>query len=250
MNVISIARIAFNRLRYGRGVAAPRKPTSEQLAFYGRLVGPGSLVFDVGANVGDKAAVFLALGAHVVAFEPQPVCAKTLRKRFVGNRNLEVVEEGVADEPGELSMSVCASAKTISTFSPDWKEGRFRDFRWDEEIVVPVTTLDEAIERFGMPSFVKIDVEGFEESVLEGLSAPAGTLSFEFAREFADKTARCLELATKIGYRGFSVALGEEPALITAGWMDTESIITFIRESDDESLWGDIYARLEDPRSS
>jgi FkbM family methyltransferase len=243
MDVSAIPGIALRRLRYGRGVAAPKKPTSEQLAFFGQLAGPGSLVFDVGSNVGDKAAIFLALGARVVAFEPQPMCLRLLRKRFRGDPDIEIVDAGIADKTGQLTMSVCASAKTISTFSPDWKDGRFRDFRWDEQVVVPVITLDAAIQRFGVPDHTKVDVEGFEESVLAGLTQKAGTLSFEFAWEFIDKTARCLNLVGRIGYGEFNIALGEDPEFIGPGWMTAAEVLAFIRDSADQLLWGDVYAR-------
>lgn len=42
---------------------------------YRPLVQPGDLVFDVGAHLGDRAAAFAALGARVVALEPQPQVA-------------------------------------------------------------------------------------------------------------------------------------------------------------------------------
>jgi FkbM family methyltransferase len=244
VELTTAARIALNRLKYGRGVAAPKQPTPEQMDFFGRFVREGSLAFDVGSNVGDKAAIFLALGARVVAFEPQPVCTKMLRRRFRGDPRIEIVEEGLAEEAGELTMSVCASAKTISTFSSDWKDGRFRDtFRWNEEIAVRVDTLDAAIRRFGVPGFVKIDVEGFEESVLAGLSQAAGALSFEFVREFGDKTARCLDLATRIGYADFNISLGEELQFVSSGWMSASEVIAYIQGSGDELLQGDVYAR-------
>ena len=43
--------------------------------------------------------------------------------------------------------------------------------RWDSSIV-PATTLDELIAAYGIPAFVKIDVEGMEHEVLAGLSQP------------------------------------------------------------------------------
>jgi FkbM family methyltransferase len=43
-----------------------------------------------------------------------------------------------------------------------------------------MTTLDELIGKHGVPVFIKIDVEGFEEAVLQGLSQPVRALSFEF----------------------------------------------------------------------
>jgi len=239
-----MAGIAVRRLRYGRGIAGPLRPRPDEVAFFERLVGRGDLlVFDVGANVGDKTAVFLELGARVVAFEPQPLCLRLIHKRFRDDSRVTIVEEGVADSPGILTMSVCDSAKTISTFAPEWKEGRFNNFRWSEQIEVPVITLDEAIERYGTPVFTKIDVEGFEESVLLGLGKSTGILSFEFVREFADATRRCLDRAVAIGYTEFNLTLGSVPEFLAAEWMTAEEVFALIENSNDELMQGDVYAR-------
>src|SRR5689334_4646326 len=50
------------------------KADDERLRFYRQFVGPGDLVFDVGANVGHVTKVFLRAGARVVAIEPQSIC--------------------------------------------------------------------------------------------------------------------------------------------------------------------------------
>ncbi|MEZ4639278.1 MAG: FkbM family methyltransferase [Caldilineaceae bacterium] len=47
----------------------------------------------------------------------------------------------------------------------------FAHVTWDEAIDVPVITLDSLIAQHGVPVFCKIDVEGFEHAVLQGLIA-------------------------------------------------------------------------------
>ena len=49
---------------------------------YGRFVGAGDLVFDIGAHAGNRVRAFAALGCQVVALEPQPDFARLLRARF------------------------------------------------------------------------------------------------------------------------------------------------------------------------
>src|SRR6266446_755080 len=53
-----------------------------QKAFYATIIGNDDLIFDVGANVGQRSAIFSQLAGRVVAFEPQPECITHLRSRF------------------------------------------------------------------------------------------------------------------------------------------------------------------------
>ena len=68
--------------------------------FYAAYVRRGDLCFDVGANKGDKTAVFLGLGARVVAVEPQAACAARLRERFGHRRDVTLVAKALARGTG------------------------------------------------------------------------------------------------------------------------------------------------------
>ena len=50
--------------------------------FYSKFVKRGDLCFDIGTNIGTRIDVFLALGASVVAVEPQTICIKYLQKKY------------------------------------------------------------------------------------------------------------------------------------------------------------------------
>ena len=56
-----------------------------------------------------------------------------------------------------------------------------------------MTTLDRMIERYGVPQFCKIDVEGFELDVLRGLSQPLSCISFEYHLTEAERLTSCLD---------------------------------------------------------
>src|SRR5256885_15785249 len=117
-----------------------------------QFVRPSSrpLVFDVGANTGSKTEQYLRTGAKVVCFEPQAACVDALRERFRGNSRVTVVHTALGDHIGEAEMSICSQGNTISTFAAAWKTGRFKDKIWDRAEIVPVTTLDAAIDRHGI----------------------------------------------------------------------------------------------------
>lgn len=209
------------------------------------LVQPGDLVFDIGANLGAKAERFLAAGARVVCVEPQPECAAHLYRKFAGNPNIAIEEKGLADKVGTRHLSICSAANTISTFSEEWKHGRFADYKWDRVITVEVTTLDDLIQKHGVPRYCKIDVEGFELSVLEGLSRAVPCVSFEFTIEFLANARRCVEHLERLGFIRFNVCLGENTHREFPLGLDARQLLTQIATLNMSDLWGDIYAEAD-----
>ena len=221
-----------------------QKLWEETSAFYSRLVKPGDLCFDVGANIGSKTKIFLELGARVVCIEPQPNCIDVLKKTYGNDSNVIIVPKGLATQSGSRSLSICGSADAISTFSEKWKTGRFRSYAWEPAVDVPVTTIDALIQEFGSPKFCKIDVEGFEYEVLRGLSSPISFIAFEFTREFINDAILCIEYLGSLGSADFNYALGETPALVLSDWTDRNTLLESIERNTDDLLWGDIYVRF------
>lgn len=212
--------------------------------FYKQFVWKNKLFFDIGANIGDRTEAFSRLGVKVVSVEPQRDCVHMLKKRF-SNSDVVVVHKGVGREQGEMRMSVCSDENRLSTFSEKWQTGRFKNFKFDKEIIVPMTTLDELINEYGYPDFCKIDVEGFEFEVFSGLTKKINCLNFEFTSEFFANTKKCIERLVSIGFKEFNFTLGEKPRLTLNIWVDKEGLFSIIEEKikDNSDLWGDIYAK-------
>ncbi len=215
-------------------------------ALYREFVSPGSLVFDIGANMGDRTAVFVELDARVVAVEPQEECAAALRRRFEKGVTVEQVAIGAAEGKAELLI---ASAHTISSVNPLWVErvresGRFSDYRWDETVTVPMTTLDRLIERHGVPDFVKVDVEGYELDVLHGLSRTVSALSFEFDFELIEQRLAAVDRLRDLGMDAFNFSPGETLELALGEWVGADAIKAYLeRTPRDVLFFGDVYAR-------
>lgn len=129
-------------------------------------------------------------------------------------------------------------------FFDKWGEV-FPGYKWNKKKIVSVTTLDDLIKEFGMPAFCKIDVEGCEIAVLRGLSKPISYLSFEFTQKTPDKTKICLECLKSLGYKYFNFHFGEPAELFFPDWVGAAEIIKEIESSDNDILWGDIYAKYE-----
>jgi len=212
--------------------------------FIGKCLKNGGVVFDIGANVGEKTDSYLKLGAKVVSVEPQPNCIKALLKKYGKNKNVVIVDKAIGDTSGKMYMNICSSAPTISSLSNDWiSKSRFSEkYKWDQKIEVDVITLDELIEKFGIPSFCKIDVENFEYEVIKGLSHKIMLLSFECNIEFFDQTIKCINWLHNLGYKKFNIGFAREESFAFNKWQNLEQITKILETKRGTKTWGDVYA--------
>ena len=224
-------------------------------ALYRPFIQPGSPAFDIGAHTGSRSAAFARLGAQVVAVEPHPHLVTYLTKRFRRDHAITVEGQAVGATTGGVTLHVDRSNLTISTASaqwaahapraPDWERTRFTD-----AIVVRQTTLDTLITRYGVPCFTKIDVEGYEDEVVAGLSHPLPAVSVEFLpanREVASRTLDRLEHLAKQDHQHYlyNFSLAETLSLVlTRMWWKRAALEDYLREIPPDGPSGDIYARL------
>ena len=216
---------------------------------YGGFVQRGDLVFDVGAHVGDRVASFRRLGARVVAVEPQPALVRVLRLLYGRSADIAIEPVAVGRSTGSASMMINADNPTVSTASPEFVRAArdaqgWETQRWTQSVPVAVTTLDALIGKHGLPAFIKIDVEGFEEEALQGLTRAVKALSFEFTTIQRDVALACIARCTALGYSRFNAALGESQSFVNAGWVDSEAIARWLTGLPHAANSGDIYATL------
>ncbi|MFC1827756.1 FkbM family methyltransferase [Thermodesulfobacteriota bacterium] len=214
------------------------------IKFYQQFIKPGDLVFDVGANMGNRSKLFLALNAQVVAFEPQKICSDFLKSVLKNNVNFTLIEAALGDKEGEAEMLI-SKAHTVSTLSKHWvettkKSGRFGQCEWNEKQHVHITTLDIMIQELGVPSFIKIDVEGYEFEVLSGLTHPIQFISIEFAAENIENTYKCIEYVSSLSDVSFQYSAGESLDFYLPEWVSETEIKTFLAKKTDQDkmAWG------------
>ncbi len=150
---------------------------------------------------------------------------------------------------GWVTLHVNSANPTVSTASRAFiadAEGKagWEGQTWDSEIRVPAVTLDRLIAAHGIPAFIKIDVEGYEDQVLMGLKTAVPALSFEFTTIARDVAVRSLERLASLGTYEFNVSFGEKQTLTLAPWVNAKSMTAFIMGLSHEENSGDCYARL------
>ena len=218
--------------------------------FYRGLVGPGDLVFDIGAHLGDRTVAFASLGARVVAFEPQPYIVSWLR-RFVGRNDLVTVRaEAVGRSAGTAQLAISKLTPTVSTLADVWRlkvqaaNATFRRVRWEQSVEVPVTTLDALIQAYGLPRFCKIDVEGYEAEVLAGLTRPVPGLSIEFISGALDVALACVQRLKTLGHYEFNATRCEAREFMFESWVTADRMADWLAAGAGGVSSGDVYARL------
>lgn len=134
----------------------------EDMTYVLHVMTPQDLFVDIGANVGSYTVLACAgKGAKGYCFEPVPSTYRRLLDNLVLNNltsRVTALNIGLSGEDGEL---------TFSTLENCMNHVIVNGANQVDSVTVPVKKLD-SILRGESPSLIKIDVEGFETSVLEG----------------------------------------------------------------------------------
>jgi len=191
----------------------PDRENAGLSAFLRSYLRPGMVVIDVGANVGDVAAVAaecVTSSGRVIAFEASPDNARVLRGRFGTSPQVDVRHAAVSDRTGTLTLHLDAkSSKRHSLFESAVSVR-------GESVTVPAVTLDDVRGELPRVDFIKIDAQGAEGRIVAGGRAllqrdlpvvlfelwprgmlAAGTPPAELFEYFDALSYRCVRLSVK-----------------------------------------------------
>ena len=132
-----------------------------------KVLKPGMVVFDIGANIGYYPLMELELigkSGKLIAIEPSPSNVELLKKNLSlnGHNDIEVISGAVSDTNG-TSKFYLSEFSNLNTFHPTGSGKRFVS---GETIDVKTFSVPTLAEKYGVPDLIRMDVEGHEFEIL------------------------------------------------------------------------------------
>jgi FkbM family methyltransferase len=160
---------------------------------------------DVGACGGEYSCIMASIFGKVLVIEPTSDMAAVLRKSLPGN--CEIFECALGGAPGQVALRVPTidghRQHALATVADHGFE--FSNIGGVETTTVRQLTLDQlAAERNVKPSFIKIDVEGYEGNVLQGslkvIESYKPVLMIEIEKRHNTQFSEIFTLLSSLGY--------------------------------------------------
>jgi FkbM family methyltransferase len=169
-----------------------------------RFARDSRLIFDLGMNNGDDTEFYLRRGFDVVALEANPALCEKAETRFasaVADGRVQILNAAIWDKPGEATFFVNLDNDHWSSLDIGWAG---RDASRCKKVQVRCVTLADLFGEFGVPHYLKIDVEGVDQTVIEQLRG-RDVLPLYVSVEDCRFGPRYMEVLAACGYDGFKL---------------------------------------------
>ncbi len=135
------------------------------------------LIYDVGMHIGTDTNIYLKKDFDVIGIEADPYFCERNYKKFewyIKNKRLTILEIGIDRKKGIKKFYMNQKFPSLSSFSFHYATKRLREykeFRYQPHDVIFIQTvpISDIIKKYGMPYYMKIDIEGYEIHCLNKL---------------------------------------------------------------------------------
>lgn len=158
-------------------------------------------VFDIGMNNGDDSAHYLSKGYRVIAVEANPILVQRARERFqteINSGQMTIEAVGIATFAGKAKFWINEQKSVFSSLDRDRAT---RGTMPCHTVEVECVSLDALLKKYGLPYYLKLDVEGAERHCLKCLHSIG-------LPEYISVEAESFEyllLLWQVGYRKFKI---------------------------------------------
>jgi FkbM family methyltransferase len=133
------------------------------------------LIFDLGMHLGEDTNFYLKKGYKVVAVEANPDNVEFCRARFaqeIAKRRLHIVSGAIVSNRNEGFIIFYQTVKSNwGTIEKDWANRNLGRGNPSVEIKVPIVDLQRLFSQYGIPYYIKIDLQGQELTVISLLKS-------------------------------------------------------------------------------
>lgn len=159
------------------------------------------LIYDVGMNNGDDTAFYLHCGYNVLAIEANPEMCQQAATRFSNDikaGKLLILNVAVSDAASNLPFWICQNHPEWSSFDRSVASRNGADHH---SIFVESRRFSEILDEFGVPFYIKIDIEGMDWACVESLRGRE--LPRYMSIEQSPYVVNRMDLLREIGFEGF-----------------------------------------------
>jgi len=170
------------------------------------------LIYDVGLHKGEDSEFYLKKGFRVVAIEALPALAESAAERlrgYLSNGQLIILNVAVAERDGPLTYFENLRCSLWGTTLPERAE---KNDKWAKQSSVQLTVqgvnFANILRKYGIPYYLKVDIEGADKLCLEALKDFKGRpkyISMEPREPSTKDLRREFALLRALGYSRFKV---------------------------------------------
>ncbi|PIY97313.1 MAG: hypothetical protein COY66_00245 [Candidatus Kerfeldbacteria bacterium CG_4_10_14_0_8_um_filter_42_10] len=139
---------------------------SEATKILEKIIKPGQVIFELGANIGYYVLIetnLIGPQGKIYAIEPEPANFALLKRNVEINKlnNVQLFNIAISDQAGNFPFYVTENSNLHSMIEP--KDGEYK------KVMIKTETVDEFLKGKGEINFIRMDIEGYEYNALRGM---------------------------------------------------------------------------------